>query len=282
MPLTPPYLDQNVDVLEMNEAFEEVDGSFKFTGTLIVYRAGNNMRHAISKARYFSPSEVRAEHLINDILIPVSAYSPPFSSQFTRAPGTLPRDIYIKKPQLISYDRVQQGSELPNHIADSILREIEICEILKRHPHPNITAYLGCQVSDGRITGICFAKYDCTLMQRANPGSFMKRKSRTVLRKTEDYSRILEGVESGIRYLHSLGLVHNDINPSNIMLDGDVPIIIDFGSCRRVGESLEDVGRTYEWYDENVQLSVPKNDLDALEEIRIWLGDDSNVFQFDE
>jgi tRNA A-37 threonylcarbamoyl transferase component Bud32 len=77
-------------------------------------------------------------------------------------------------------------------------------------------------------------------------------------------------------------LVHNDINPSNIMLDGDEGIIIDFGSCRRVGESVEDAGRTYEWYDESVETARPQNDLDALEEIRMWLGDVCTPFRFDE
>lgn len=87
----------------------------------------------------------------------------------------------------------------------------------------------------------------------------------------------LHGVEMGIRYLHSLGLIYNDINPSNIMIDEDTnkdtSIIIDFDSCRPVGESLEVVGRTFEWYDESVQLSLPSNDLNALYEIREWLSD---------
>ena len=65
------------------------------------------------------------------------------------------------------------------------------------------------------------------------------------------------------------------------MLNGDVPAIIDFESCRRKGESLEGVGRTYEWYDEEVQMSLPQNDLDALKEMRIWLGDESEAFQFE-
>jgi serine/threonine protein kinase len=110
----------------------------------------------------------------------------------------------------------------------------------------------------------------------------MKRQLRSERRSEKDYSRVLAGVESGIRHLHALGLVHNDINPSNIMLDGDEGIIIDFGSCRRVGESVEDAGRTYEWYDESVKTAHPQNDLDALEEIRIWLDDGSKLFQFDE
>lgn len=110
----------------------------------------------------------------------------------------------------------------------------------------------------------------------------MQRESRTARQTTKDYNCVLAGIESGIRHLHSLGLVHNDINPTNIMRDGDKAIIIDSGSCRAVGESLEDVGRTYEWCDEKVQHAVFENDLNALEEIRIWLGDRSQAFQFRE
>ena len=47
----------------------------------------------------------------------------------------------------------------------------------------------------------------------------------------KDYSGALAGIESGIRHLYSLGLVYNNINPSNIMLDGNQVIIIDFSSC---------------------------------------------------
>jgi len=91
----------------------------------------------------------------------------------------------------------------------------------------------------------------------------------------------LNGIEKGIQHLHSLGLVHNDINPSNIMLDKDVLVIIDFDSCRPIGKSLNEVGRTYEWYDESVQYSLPSNDLDALHEIREWLRDSgSKLFKF--
>jgi hypothetical protein len=65
------------------------------------------------------------------------------------------------------------------------------------------------------------------------------------------------------------------------MVADDRAVIIDFGSCRKIGESLENVGRTYEWYDEKIQQSLPENDLAALEEIRIWLGLSSRDFQFD-
>lgn len=283
MPILPPH-DQHVDVLEMNEAFEEVDGLFGFAGTLVVYQADGEVYHAVSKARYSSPSEVKPEHLKNLVNIPVSAYNPPASSELTRVPDPLPRDCYVKKPRLISYDRIRRGSR-PNDIADSVLAEAKVCELLMRHPHPNVATYLGCQVSDGRITGLCFTRYQHTLMQEVNPRSLSKRKSRSTRRATGDYGYMpagIDGVESGIKHIHSLRLVHNDINPKNIMRDGDRWVIIDFDSCRPVGDSLQGVGRTYEWYDENVQLSVPKNDHDALAEIRAWLGDDSETFRFDE
>ncbi|EED21220.1 conserved hypothetical protein [Talaromyces stipitatus ATCC 10500] len=253
-----------IDVLEMNEVFEEVDGRFDFSGTLIVYQVNSELHHAFSKARYSSPSEVNAKHFRSDIRIPVSAYNPLFPFNLTRAPDSIPNDAFIKRPRLISYDRICEGPQ-SNLIAESLLREAYVCELLTEHMHPNIASYLGCQVSN-----------------EVNPNNFMKRKSRAMRQTTKDYSNVIAGIESGIRHLHSLGLVHNDINPSNIMLDGDQAVIIDFGSCRPVGESLQDVGRTYEWYDEKVEQSIPENDLSALEEIRIWLGDKSHEFQFSE
>lgn len=274
-------LNQRIDVLEMNEVFEESDGCFNFAGTIIVYQTNNEVHHAVLKTRYAALSDVLTGHLMNDIRIPVSAYNPPFPSKLTRAPEPLSSDSYVKKPQLICYDRICVGAR-PNLIAESVLMEAEVCELLIQHPHPNIATYLGCQVSDDRIIGLCFVKYQHTLMQEVNPGSLTKRKLRNSRQTTKDYSYVLAGIESGIKHLHSLGLVHNDLNPSNIMLDGDNAVIIDFGSCRTLGQDLEGVGRTYEWYDEKVQQSRIENDLTALEEIRIWLGDSSQAFQFDE
>ncbi|KAJ5587439.1 uncharacterized protein N7459_003204 [Penicillium hispanicum] len=280
MPI-PPFPSAQLEVLEKNEAFEEFDGVFQFAGTLVVYRLNTDLYHATLKARCSPFTNVNIEDLRDIVQIPVSAYSPPYSSDFTRAPEPLPKDAFVKRPRLISYDRIIKGAQ-PNSIAESILAEAKVCETLMRHPHPNLATYIGCQVSGDRITGLCFVKYPQTLMKAVNPRGFMKRQLKSKRETTKDFSGILAGVESGIRHLHCLGLVHNDINPSNIMIDGVKSIVIDFGSCRPIGESLEGVGRTYEWYDEKVQQSVPENDFSALEEIRIWLGDGSQAFQFDE
>jgi serine/threonine protein kinase len=270
-----------LDILEINEAYEEVNGVFQSI-TLVVYRDGNNTYHATSKARVSVPPKLNINDLTNKILIPAAAYRPPFPSNFTCAPNPLPSDTYVKRPSLISYDRVCQGPQ-PARIANDLLAEVRICELMKQNPHPNIARYLGCQVTEEKIDGICFPRYGQTLMQAVNPRSFMKRKLSETRQGLGEYSPMLEYLEDGVKHLHSLGLVHNDINPSNIMIDGKWPVIIDFGSCRHVGESLDDVGRTYEWFDETVQTSLFKNDLDALHEIRIWLrGGQPDEFQFAE
>jgi hypothetical protein len=53
-------LSEHVDVLEMNEAFEEVDGSFGFAGTCCVPN-WRRLAPSVLKARYLSPSEIKVD-----------------------------------------------------------------------------------------------------------------------------------------------------------------------------------------------------------------------------
>lgn len=44
---------------------------------------------------------------------------------------------------------------------------------------------------------------------------------------------------SAVSHLHLAGLAHNDLKPSNILLNKDhMPVLIDFGSCRPFGGRL--------------------------------------------
>jgi serine/threonine protein kinase len=169
-------------------------------------------------------------------------------------------------------------------LEDSMRHEVEINEILRRNPHPNIATYYGCRVANGRVTGLCFKRYKATMYQRVNPDYLNKDDFRSSARlQVNDAVRNgLAGLLDAIKHLHLLGLVHNDLNPSNIMFDElDVPVIIDFG--RRIGESLDitGAGQTDAWHDPANDVVSEKNDLDAFEELKSWLvgsADDAWLF----
>jgi serine/threonine protein kinase len=176
----------------------------------------------------------------------------------------------VKKPRLIFYD-----DSRPTALGDSLLQEATIWETLIHPPHPNIIKYYGCHVEDGRITGLCFAKYHESLLERVNPGSSGKQRFDASQRPVKDLPKLLQGIEKGLEHIHSLGLVYNDLNPANIVFatkDDETPIMIGFGSCRPIGHSLKEVGRTPEWYDPEVSTSVRSNDTDALNELAEYLS----------
>ena len=227
-----------MEIVERGEVFEEVDGQFTCSGTLVVYESDGHLYHAHSKSRYPDLAEIKMEELRDRINMPIDAYSPLLESTLTVLDPP-PVDCYIKRPRLISYDRVR-NSACPAQVSDDLLAEAKTCEILKHHLHPNLARYLGCQVRNGRITGLCFARYKQTLMERANRRNHMKRSYTGSGWASNDCNRYMDDIERGVRHLHSLGLVHNDINPANIMFDDEGrPVIIDFGSCRPIGQSLE-------------------------------------------
>jgi serine/threonine protein kinase len=59
-----------------------------------------------------------------------------------------------------------------------------------------------------------------------------------------DIDLYLRGIQKGIQHLHSLDLIHYDLNPTNILMDGDTPVIRDFDSYQRKGEKLGFKART--------------------------------------
>lgn len=124
-------------------------------------------------------------------------------------------------------------------------------------------------------------------MDKINPGrlnksTFISSNDRTAARKMA--MRYLSGIEEAIRQLHALGLVHNDINPANVMItEDDRPVLIDFDSSCAPGTALDRAKRTYGWFNPDVRVSRESNDLDALAELSVWLtGSSPGCFQFKE
>lgn len=52
----------------------------------------------------------------------------------------------------------------------------------------------------------------------------------------EEAERIFRGVVAGVSAAHAAGLVHRDLKPGNILMDGTRPRIADFGLAKPVGE----------------------------------------------
>lgn len=266
--IKPRNIIAHMEIIQASECFKPVDGGFEFIYTAVLFKHDDYIHRGCCPYRTKdTPFREREFSLYDIVTIPKDAYCPLAPPHCTIVRTEMP-NCYIKRPNLMAYS---DGTNLHEYV----LKDIEACEILRQHPHPNIARYHGCQVDkDQRVIGLLFEKYQETLMERLNPGylnklDFLSARPSLPKEITDGY---LRDIKSGIRHLHSLGLVHNDINPNNIMFQGsNVPVIIDFDSCRQPGSLLDSVERTHEWHNNAVRFSTPKNDFDSLHEIQIWM-----------
>lgn len=240
-----------MEVVEKSEAWEDVGEDIEYSHTTVILRKDDDYFYARTKRRYSSTKEVNLDELELH-LIPADNIWPPFSSDLTPAPDPLPPNSYIKSLSLLLC-----ADNHDHRPGDLLLEEARICEILRRDPHPNVAQYLGCTVKGNRVTGLCFVKYNVTLWDRLqNRDSPLDREN------------CCGAIESGLEHLHSLGLIHNDVNPHNIMLKSDeTPVIIDFDSCRREGDNLLKEG-TWGWTDGGFEVANRANDYYGLQKIR--------------
>ncbi|KAF8524440.1 kinase-like domain-containing protein, partial [Gautieria morchelliformis] len=169
---------------------------------------------------------------LDKIPIPAEHLCPAWHPCLPVALDPIPEDSYVKPPNVIYY----QGDD---RIAKYLLGEADILSRLEQGQHPNIGRFRGCIVTDdGLINGLCLKLYPRTLADSI-------RRRVDDLTSSEhleglDHANILRGIVEGVKFIHSLGLVHNDLNPRNIMLDeSNNPIIIDFDSCKLVGTSMK-------------------------------------------
>ncbi|KAM0502468.1 hypothetical protein ACHAP8_004013 [Fusarium lateritium] len=193
--------------------------------------------------------------LIKTIPIPVENVCPKFTSSLTAAPEGMMDYFFFK------YTHLDSDSGKPNdRTKDLVLMEAKTCEVLMKNPHPNIAKYWGCYVLDGRIRALCFANYPMTLQQRKETGVPL------------DTERCLKGIRDGIVHMHGLGLIHNDINTCNIMMDlSDNPVIIDFDSCTHKGKKALK-GGTRNWCIEDAETGSPENDFYVLKKLEEYLS----------
>ncbi|KAK3391220.1 kinase-like domain-containing protein [Podospora didyma] len=242
-----------MEICEHGEIFVERDDDLIFDHTKIILRDANDEYFYAKTNQRMTRVSIVDVNGLDTTRIPADHIWPLANPKFTRAPDPLPPTSYLKRPRLLYYglDDLDCGNQ--------ILTEVEACEVLKRYPHPNIAPYLGCIVKEGRIRGLAFARYSVTLSQML--------KDETPF----DRGHCLCGIEAGVRHMHKLGLVHNDLNPSNIMMDGDNPVIIDFDSCKREGDELGSKAGTDGWTLNGQDQALRENDLYSLSKIRAAL-----------
>ncbi|KAF5021201.1 hypothetical protein F66182_6761 [Fusarium sp. NRRL 66182] len=252
-------LDCQMEVYDQSEVFVEKDGDLEFSYTKAIFKQGNKFFYSISERR-LPPASVIEVPPSGLHEIPLHHIWPQVDINLTEAPDPLPPDCYVKEPRLIEYGdnkaSLNPGSQL--------LHEATIWEALKDSPHPNIARFLGCIIKEKRLAGLCFVKYSMNLFE-------VVRSSKAV-----DIEGCLLGIENGIQHLHGLGYVHNDLNPSNIMMEGDVPIIIDMDSCQLEGAKIGVKGGTVGWASCESGYAERKNDIDALSKIRSYLEEVCN------
>lgn len=181
---------------------------------------------------YHSPDIVDLDTLPKPDPIPMEDIRALWHEDLTVAPSPLPMSSYVKVPDITAWEA--DAGEWT--VGKRFLAEVKILETLKKHPHPNLCAYLGCSRDGGYIEAICLQRYSRTLEQAVEDQEDLDRES------------IIAGITAGIEHLHSLGLVHCDIKPQNIMLDDrNVLVVIDFGSCEREGQIMVRGGGTPGW-----------------------------------
>jgi serine/threonine protein kinase len=168
---------------------------------------------------------------------------------------------YIKTPPLHAYILGNTRAR------DSFANELSVYEQMQQHPHPGVCNYRGCIVVDGYVEGFVLEKYRCTLKEAVDEGLPL------------DTAKILETITNTVAHLHSLGLVHNDLNPHNILLNKDLsPVIADMESCMPVGYPAILAMGTPAWSG-NWERSALVNDEIALERIQLYLHGQYNPIE---
>jgi len=95
--------------------------------------------------------------------------------------------------------------------------------------HPNVLPFLGISNDAGvegsppaLITPLCANGHVLNYLTQ-NPNA--------------DRLKVVVGVAEGLRYLHSQGVIHGDLKPTNILIgDGGEPLLHDFGRSRIIGQ----------------------------------------------
>ncbi len=109
---------------------------------------------------------------------------------------------------------------------DTIQREARLWE--EASGHPNVLPIIDAEVYDGQV--VIVSEY-------ADGGSLHDKLISVGSISTKDAVELTMGILSGLEFLHSKRIIHRDIKPQNILLQGGTPRLADFGISRAMATS---------------------------------------------
>ena len=124
--------------------------------------------------------------------------------------------------------------------ADRFRREIRVAARLE---HPNILGVLDSGVATVPLGGgtVDFLWFTMPYVQGQN---VWERFEKEGVAGAPEVVRIGRAVADALAYAHAQGVVHRDIKPDNILLEGDRVLVADFGVARAVSEVAEKLTAT--------------------------------------
>jgi serine/threonine protein kinase/tetratricopeptide (TPR) repeat protein len=143
----------------------------------------------------------------------------------------LARDLRLDRPIALKVLRPELAAALG---AERFLREIEIAAKLT---HPNILTLYDC----GEAGGLLY--YTMPYVEGESLRDRLRRETQLAI---EDALGIAREVADALGYAHSLGVVHRDVKPENVLFQAGHAMVADFGIARAVsvagGERLTETG----------------------------------------
>ena len=107
--------------------------------------------------------------------------------------------------------------------AERFFREMEIAATLR---HPRIVPLL----DSGGAGDVCYY-----IMPYLEGGSLFERLERDRRLAVSEALQVARDVAEALEFAHGQGVLHRDIKPDNVMLEGDRAVVLDFGLARALG-----------------------------------------------
>lgn len=145
--------------------------------------------------------------------------------------GVVYRAVQVATNRPVAIKMLLDGTLATGRQRRRFEREIEIVAGLR---HPGIvTVYESGVTPDGRVY-LAMEFIDGQSLDHAAPGPAIDR------RVIRERIRLIARVCEAVQYAHQRGVIHRDLKPGNILIDGEQrPHVVDFGLAKPAGERAE-------------------------------------------